>query len=155
MTRSTPIWLLAPHDIVIAYHVLGTMPTPVAAAGRILGPRAAEFRGELQSGDVSVRIDLSTLHPLHQRGVIVVGDEGSAELGGSYADSIALRVGAPGVVKAAEERLPLPSTMPLEAELRSFLDYLRGGPPPMSSAAEGLAVVRTIVELRRLAGLPA
>jgi hypothetical protein len=44
--------------------------------------------------------------------------------------------------------------MPLEAELRTFLDHLAGGPRPVSSADEGLTVVRTIVQLRRMAGLP-
>ena len=28
-----PIWLLAPHDLSIALHVLGRMPAPVAATG--------------------------------------------------------------------------------------------------------------------------
>ena len=44
--------------------------------------------------------------------------------------------------------------LPLLRELRAFLDHLDGGPPPRSSAAEGAAIVRTISELRLLAGLP-
>jgi hypothetical protein len=43
--------------------------------------------------------------------------------------------------------------MPLLRELRCFLEHLRGGPPPRSSAANGLLVVERIAALRRLAGL--
>jgi hypothetical protein len=43
--------------------------------------------------------------------------------------------------------------MPLLRELQAFVDHLRGGPPPRSSAAEGLMIVERIAAIRRLAGL--
>jgi hypothetical protein len=43
--------------------------------------------------------------------------------------------------------------MPLELELRAFLEHLIGGPPPRSSADEGILGVQRIAELRQLAGL--
>jgi hypothetical protein len=43
--------------------------------------------------------------------------------------------------------------MPLAAELDAFLGHLDGGPPPRSTAAEGLAVVRAIAKAHALAGL--
>jgi len=47
----------------------------------------------------------------------------------------------------------LPATLPLLAEVAAFLDHLKGGPPPKSSAAEAAEAVVTIAEIRRLAGL--
>ena len=44
--------------------------------------------------------------------------------------------------------------MPLQRELRAFVEHLRGGPPPRSSAREAAEIVRRVSELRALAGLP-
>jgi predicted dehydrogenase len=46
--------------------------------------------------------------------------------------------------------MPISTEMPLLRELRAFVDHLAGGPPPRSSAADGVAVVETIEALRRL-----
>jgi hypothetical protein len=43
--------------------------------------------------------------------------------------------------------------MPLLVELRAFVGYLEGGPPPRSLAAEGVRIVEVIEQLRRLAGI--
>lgn len=148
-----PVWLLAPHDLAIALHILGDVPTPRAASGRIIGPRGAELRAELASAcGASVYIDVSSLRPVNRRMIALVCDNGSAELGGSYDEEVILRIGSSDPGQSTQERVTLPQSMPLEAELRCFLDYLRSGPAPMSSAAEGLAVVEALVELRRLAG---
>ena len=52
------------------------------------------------------------------------------------------------------ELRPTPGEWPLLAELRAFVAYLGGGPPPRSSAAEGALMVARLAELRALAGLP-
>jgi len=41
--------------------------------------------------------------------------------------------------------------LPLLAELRAFVQFLDGGPPPRSSADEGAAMVQAIASLRALA----
>ena len=43
--------------------------------------------------------------------------------------------------------------MPLLAELRAFVEHLRGGPPPRSSAADGVAVVEAVAGTIALAGV--
>ena len=50
-------------------------------------------------------------------------------------------------------RRPISGEWPLLRELRSFVNHLRGGPPPRSSAADGAAIVGRVAELRALAGL--
>ena len=56
-----------------------------------------------------------------------------------------------GPVGIEAERVETKGELPLLAELRAFVEHLRGGPPPRSSAAEGAAMVSTIAELRALA----
>jgi len=87
----------------------------------------------------------------------VVFRDGTAVLGDSYADSLAITRGSGNQSGKAPppERVPITNAdeMPLRRELEAFLGHLRGGPAPRSSAREGLDTVRTISELRRLAGL--
>ena len=56
-----------------------------------------------------------------------------------------------GDVERIDERRPISSEFPLLRELRAFVEHLEGGPPPKSSAAEGVAEVATIARLRELA----
>jgi predicted dehydrogenase len=69
------------------------------------------------------------------------------ELGDSYAPEVVARHGMPGDLRAREERVPIPQDMPLLAEIRAFLEHLRGGPPPMTDAAEDLAIVERLAEI--------
>jgi hypothetical protein len=50
------------------------------------------------------------------------------------------------------ERRAISTELPLLRELRAFVEHLDGGPPPRSSAAEGVEIVRRIAELRSMAG---
>lgn len=149
-----PIWLLTPHDISISLHILGEVPQPVWAHAQLLGSRSAMLKAGLKgTGGVSTYLDVSSLHPVSHRRVVLVGDRGAAELNGSYEDNIVLRTRSAEDLYAEEERLPIATDMPLETELSVFLAYLRGGPRPMSSASEGLAIVEALVKIRSLAGI--
>ena len=149
-----PVWLLLPHDLAITLHILGRLPPPVAAFANPHEPRGAGIIGFLgDDGECMVTVDVSSIHPVSRRSVILVGEDATAELGGSYDEAIVIRYGRPASRQAREERMTLSKEMPLQAELARFLAFLKGGPPPMSSAAEGLQVVETIVALRRLAGI--
>ena len=82
--------------------------------------------------------------------------EGTAGLGDSYDDHIwIVRNPKPGrgAHEAQVERRLTTGEMPLLAELRAFLGFLQGGPPPRSSAAEGAAAVEIIAQTRHLARL--
>ncbi len=143
-------WHLAPHDLAIALHLLGDLPPALWA--HVPDGDGESMVGAL--GDVGgplVTIDLSNCCPEHRRSVTVVGSAATAHLPDGYASAISVRRGAPGDRGATEDTVEVGSDMPLELELGSFLRHLDGGPPPMSSTAEGLAVVRRIDELERLA----
>ncbi len=151
-----PIWLLTPHDLAIAFHILGEMPRPVHARGRVLSSLAAELTAVLEGvNGTSVHIDISSLRPGHQRLVYLVGDKGTAQLSDSYDTHLKLRIGKTGARDAEDVTLPFAASMPLKSELDHFLKHLQGGPAPMSSAREGLKVVETIAALRSMAGLGA
>jgi predicted dehydrogenase len=78
---------------------------------------------------------------------------GTAWLAGGYDEHVTVERGHPGAPPAPEPRAAA-GELPLLAELRAFVGYLAGGPPPLSSAEDGVAIVRRIAELRALAGLP-
>lgn len=149
------IWILAPHDLSIVLHILGDIPP--AEAAFCLGSNGIgnDLFAVLRSGKdgVSVAIEISANHPVSRRAVTVIGSEGSAQLGDSYDDHVVYARGAPGRAVGKPELVPVGKEMPLLAELRQFVAYLDGAPPPMSSAQEGLLIVERITALRQLAGL--
>ena len=150
-----PIWTLLPHDLSIVLHLFGSIPTPSEAFADPLGPLGGGLVVRLgASGQPDVLIEVSAHHPLSRRSIILACENGVAQVGDSYAEEVVLRIGTPGSRSAVEERLPATGPMPLLRELEVFLGYLDGGPPPLSTAAEGCSVVETIAALRRMAGLP-
>jgi predicted dehydrogenase len=88
---------------------------------------------------------------VHRREVRVSFEGGTAWLADGYDEEIVVARGFPG--EHEPERRPISAEWPLERELRAFVEHLAGGPPPRSSAADGLLIVRRLAELRELAGL--
>lgn len=149
------VWILLPHDLSIALEILGGLPE-VRSAFAPPGPVAgSDLICTLQDpGGPFVTCEISISHPAARRAVVVVGDQGSGQLADSYDDAVLLAGRVDGVEIDESNRLrQVGVRMPLEAELAAFLGHVAGGPPPRSSAAEGLAVVRAVDAARRLAGL--
>ena len=74
-------------------------------------------------------------------------EDGVAVLTDGYSDHVLVATGP------EPEKRPISTELPLLRELRAFVEHLAGGPPPRSSAREGSEIVKTIAELRTLAGL--
>jgi predicted dehydrogenase len=143
---TDPVWTLVPHDLTVAIEVLGHLPTPRAAAadvddGRPLGLWA------LCGEDPWLVIEASSRHRRKRREVRVHGEGAVAILPDDAATSVRVERGDEVV---EHPFLPEP---PLRRELAAFVAHLRGGPPPKSDAAEGLAVVEAVAALRQRAGL--
>lgn len=151
------VWILAPHDLSIAYEILGFLPPARSAFALPAGQPQAGLVGVLADdrGGPLVVIEISAHHPQSRRAVVVIGTKGSAQLADSYDDRIIIAKGAPGVDAGRPEEILVGNAMPLARELAAFVGHLRGGPPPRSSAGEGLLVVDRIAALRRLAGMDA
>jgi predicted dehydrogenase len=147
------VWILAPHDLSIGLEVLGAVPTPVAAVAHQEGGRVSGLAGQLRiAGGPWQTVEVASNADAHVRRISLYCSEGVATLADGWDEEIAVTRTA--VDGAAETRtIPAPGELPLLAELRAFVEHLDGGPPPRSSAAEGLLVVEAIAELRRLADL--
>ena len=141
-------WILLPHDISIAQEILGHVPAVRSATGYRSGTSDASLltvMADVDGGPI-VTCEISSLHPVKRRSVVVVGTEGSAQFGDSYDASIRFcpKFGPPQDIAVKTE-------MPLLEELRAFLRHLQGGAPPKSSAAEAALTVARVEEARRLA----
>jgi predicted dehydrogenase len=143
------IWRLLPHDLSIALEILGHLPQLAWAYGFHAFDIRSEATAVLQEeGGPSVGLAVSGCHPVNRRSVLVVGSEGSAQFGGSFDDKISVRYR-----DGTKEEIDIATDMPLLAELRVFLEHLRGGPPPKSPAPEAALIVLRIAEIRAMAGI--
>ena len=143
-----PVWILAPHDLSIVLEILGTVPAPVAARAVVHDGRAVALSG--LSGDHPwCSVAVSGVSSQWRREVVLTCERGSAALLAPDAGRLIItRDGS-----SAEERRAVSAEAPLLRELRAFVGFLGGGPPPRSSLADSLAVATALVEWRDLAGL--
>lgn len=150
---SDTVWHLAPHDLAIALEVLGEVPRAEQAFGQVAKDKVLALHGLLSAAGVWHALEISERSPTKVRRIELHCDGGIATLADGWDEHVSVyrRNESGGLV---EERLPAKGELPLLAELRAFVEHLRGGPPPKSSAAEGVAVVEAIAKLRKLAGAP-
>lgn len=143
------VWILAPHDLSIVLEIMGTVPRPEAAVAERLDDRLVHLSALLGGDDWWHALEVSGRSPQRTRSITLHCEEGVAVLADGWDEHITLvREAREGM---EEERVATPGELPLLAELRAFVEHLRGGPAPRSSAAEGVAVVAAIADLRRLA----
>lgn len=141
------LWTLAPHDLAIALEVLGEIPVPRAAVAERVGGAPTHLVA-LLGGAPWMSLRVSVRAPERCRRVRLRTEGGVATLDDPGSAVVLEREGS------RPERLPFEGELPLLAELRAFVAYLAGGPPPRSSAAEGARNVEVVAALRELAGLP-
>lgn len=143
------VWIHAPHDLAIALELLGSIPEPRCAVPELVGGELAGLTAILGSSPW-LAIEVSAIAPGHRRELRLVCEGGVAQLDGGYADAVVVgRAG--GIDEDSVEHRPLAGELPLLAELRAFVEHLGGGPPPLSSAADGLRVVECVAAMRSLA----
>jgi predicted dehydrogenase len=144
-----PVWVLAPHDLSIVLEVMGAVPLPEAAVGQWLDDRLLQVYGVLRGDGWWHALEVSARSPERVRRVELSCAEGVAVLAGGWDEHVSVFRSKGGEFE--EERVETPGELPLLAELRAFVEHLKGGAPPRSSAAEGVSVVAAIADLRRLA----
>jgi predicted dehydrogenase len=146
------IWTLMPHDLSIVLHWLGDIPPVRFVRPTLLGPIDTGLIAQLGTpGGIPVTIDMSIAAPEHRRTFLIVGSKASAELRDSHDTSIQVRRGRPADPNAVADTIEIGQDMPLLLELQAFLRYLAGGPPPMTSAKEGLLIVERTAEIEAAA----
>jgi len=140
------IWVLAPHDLAIALEVLGEVPRARAAAGQWADERLVTIHALLGAERGWHALEVSERAPATERRIELHCDEGVVVLGSGWDEHLLVHLH-----DGRKERIEAPGELPLLAELRAFVGFLNGGPPPKSSAAEGAEIVETISALRALA----
>ena len=145
-------WILLPHDLAITLEILGYIPDPVSAFAEYQSSSLSGISGVL-GRDPAVSVEVSAARASTLRRISVCFERGAAILEDSYSPAIRIRrlIHSSARKDDPEESRPLATELPLVRELRAFVDYLRGGPPPRSSAAEAVRIVEVISRLRRLA----
>jgi predicted dehydrogenase len=159
-TEENAFWSLAPHDVSMALHLLGEVPSSVSASGAAYlhdGIEDTVFANLHFDSGKMVNIHVSWLDPHKTRKMTIVGskkmlvfddmeatekiwiyDKGVAPAEAlSYQEDLTLRFGDITVpfVKMTE---------PLGAEINHFVAYTRDEVEPRSSGRDGLAVVRVL-----------
>ena len=143
-------WILLPHDLSIALEITGRHPVATSAAGVVVD-------GEIMSGDVRFDlgegVDMRAIFgidaPASTRTITVIGSEATATLAGGWEDHVRI---LPTDGHGDPVDLPTPGELPLLAELRCFLEHLRGGPAPRTSANDATTIVETIATIRTMIG---
>lgn len=155
-------WSLAPHDISVICHLLGSEPVSVAAHGQCYLQKGIEdvvFATVKFADGKMAHVHCSWLDPHKTRKMTVVGpqkmvtfddmeatekiriyDKGAAirhDITTSYADIISLRLGDIVIPK-------VPGGEPLSLECRHFIDCVLEGRPVWTDGADGLRVVQVL-----------
>jgi len=142
-------WTLLPHSLSIVLEVLGEVPRVKQAFAECLNQSVVGMNAVL-GGEPWVVLEISGRAPVKRREFRLHCEDGVAWLDDAAACHIRLARGGPWTGADAQdvERRAIPAGLPLLGELRAFVEHLRGGPAPRSSAGEGALVVERIQELR-------
>lgn len=150
------VWNLLPHDLTIARAILGHYPAPTFAIAEvhdriargmtcILGNRpfvVTEISNRYRERGREVRAHFKD-------GIAVLKDEKTPYLQTYRGDHRS------ELSEISFEKIPLSlEPDPLHLQLLDFLRFLKGGSTPLSTLADGIAVVELISEIRNLAELP-
>jgi predicted dehydrogenase len=156
------VWDLAPHDISIINHLMGTLPSSLQAWGSCHAHPTLEdvayLRLHYEDSNVTAVVAVSWLSPCKVRRVTVVGSKKMAVYDDMAEEPV--RVYDKGVMRAVQpEEFPaVPMSYrygdivspyvqlrePLMREDQHFVDSIAAGTRPVSDGANGLAVVRVL-----------
>lgn len=140
------LWFLASHDLSISLELLGGLGEVAAVSGVGAGDDNVYVSFQLR-GAVPHFVEVGSRCASSSREITLLCEGGTMTL--ENADAQAVKVvrasghtaSGPSWVRFDHER------MPLEAQLRSFVEFLDGGPPPHSSLEDALQVVRKLSEV--------
>lgn len=146
------VWTLLPHDLSIALEIHGRYPEPVGARAEFDDGLLVGLESELVFDDgVPMRSVVGIAAPAHVRTVRVVGSERVATLGGGWDEQVVITSAADPDGEPVEV-VDAVGELPLLAELRMFVEHLRGGPAPVTSALDAAANVAIVERLLAIAG---
>jgi predicted dehydrogenase len=157
------VWDLAPHDVSILLHILGTDPFQVSASGQVYiqrrqGLHEVAYLTFYFPTHIIANVRVSWLDPVKQRHVTVVGSRKMLVYDDIAADKVRLfdiGVEVPpysdtpeqfhmSYRHGAETSVPVNWQEPLRVECQAFVDWIETGRPACSDAWMGTKVVRIL-----------
>jgi predicted dehydrogenase len=155
------MWDLAPHDVSILLYVLQRKPVMVSARGSACVQAGihdvAYIELELE-GEIRTQIHVSWLDPCKVRRLTIVGDRQMAVYN-DVSTTEKIRIYDTGVEPAIADNFGefqhsyrrgqmvapfIPWREPLRVQSEHFLQSVRSGEPPLTDAAQGVAVVAVL-----------
>ncbi len=149
-----PVWVLAPHVLSIALHLLGNLPPARFASGE-RNARGVPVGLRAVLGDMPpVDITIESRNPRRRRYLRVAFESAVAMLDDPYADHVLVQPGdgTEAMDSEAPIEIPISTEFPLLRELRAFVAHLQGGPAPISGIESARQCVGTTCALREMAG---
>src|SRR5262249_14087105 len=144
------VWILAPHDLSIALEILGDIPAARCAVAELMGDDFIGLSAILGEAPW-FHMEVSVCHRQWQREIWLHARDGIALLDdGCRGNLKIMQKDKHGHAVGEPQLRPISKELPLRRELSAFVEFLRGGPPPRSSAADGLKIVKTIAQLRQM-----
>jgi predicted dehydrogenase len=148
--RVEQAWTLAPHDLAIVEELIGSVPPIMNVVRDTVG--SITYGMTCQFGPTPwVTCEWMGRAHNNAREVVVHCEQGLVVLEGGYAEALLVFRDDGRQLAEVPEVIPFEGEWPLLAELRQFAGYLRGGPEPFSTAADGLRHVEIIESMYRLA----
>lgn len=150
------IWDLAPHDISILNHLIGTTPYEVqawATKRRSDQNDIASLELRYRDPDVTATVAVSWLHPQKVRRMTIIGENQMIQYDDTSPEPLRIHDtavrGGDDPTELSYERggITIPATdndEPLRRELVEFLDACRGGGSPRAAASTGRDVVAVL-----------
>jgi predicted dehydrogenase len=150
------VWILLPHCLSILLEVFGELPEPNYAFAERLDGKVVGLTGTLGTRPWAT-FEVSARSPVKRREFRLHCEDGVAWLDDGWSSHIQISRGNDGAGADASsvEKRTVVAELPLMRELKAFLEFLRGGTRPRSSAEEGALIVERVQQLRTLAGIPA
>ena len=149
------VWTLIPHDLTIAFSVLGYFPEPIAAVVESYGGIQRGMTALLGRNPACV-LEVSNRYADKRREVRLHFTKGVAVLKNEVVDYIEIYHGddrsKPDEMRLEHRRFE--PIAPLRKELEIFLGFLNGGEPPKTTLEEGARVIQIINQLKKLATEP-
>ena len=159
-TEESVFASLAPHDISILDYLVGSPASKIEAKGskflqnKIYDTTLAQLE---YSDNVQAHIFVSWLHPFKQRLLVVIGSKGMISFDDSsqkkiihfYNKQIDFENGIPVQIENPDEIIPYEDKMPLEEELKYFVEHLDSS-IEINSGEDGYEVVKVLETVQKL-----
>ena len=154
-TENDALWDIAPHDLSLILALTGEEPEDIRGEGSAVLNHLSDFAHLHLTFPSGIRshVFASRLNPYRERKLTVIGEKAMAVFDdvAPWREKLAVydhkvwKNEAGLQFETAEPRfIDVPEGLPLTQECRHFIDCIRTGQTPRTSAEEGLAVIKIL-----------